>query len=197
MPIKAVVVPLMKAQTKAGTAVLLMGQEIRIIRGQFRRIRDDQKNLNLKPEQGQGISAIGTRMSQDEYFDSLAMLFGDIHFLIVSMSRLWRLFEQVRKDLPGEPELDDIAKEYRTLFEDVRFFRNRLQHIEGMVQTGVTGLGDARPSSFGFDGKSFGYGPEVEAKVVDFYERVKTAHETIAKRRGLKPFERVRGAMKV
>jgi hypothetical protein len=197
MVIKAVVVPLLKAQTKAGTAVLLMGQEMRIIGGQFKRIRDSQKNLSLEPDPAQGVQGIGARMSHADYFDSLAMLFGDIYFLIISLWRMWRLFERARKNLPNEPELEAIAARYRALFEEVRWFRNRMEHIDGMVETGITGLGDVRASSFGFDGRSFDYGPALEDKVRAFYEEVKKNHEIIAKRKGLRPFETVQGQMKV
>jgi len=195
--VKAIAIPFLKAQTKAGTAVLLMEQEIRIIRGQFRRIRETQKKLNLEPDPERGIQGIGVQMSQDECLDSLAMLFGDIHFLLVATWRMWRLFEQVKMEFPKEPELSAISKKHRGFFERIRKFRNQVEHIEGMVASGIPGLGDVRPSSFGFNDQSFYYGPEVESLVVGFYEEVKSAHEAIAKRKGLKPFEKVTGQMRV
>jgi len=136
-------------------------------------------------------------MSKDDFFDALAVLFGDIHFLVIAMSRLWRLFEKIRNDLPKEPELDAIAKKYRGFFEKARITRNRVEHLEGMVQDGIPGLGDIRPSSLGFDDKKFDYGPEVEQRIIAFYEEVRNAHQAIARRKGLKPFEKVQGQMRV
>jgi len=196
--LRAVVVPLLKAQTKAGTAVLIMGQEIRIVKGQFKRIRDSERLLGLEPSpEDIAKGTVGEHMTGEDRIDCTAMLFGDIHFLLVSMWRMWRLFERIRKDLPDETELNEIAKKYRNFFEGIRRFRNKVEHIEGIVEQGISGLGDARPSAFGFDDRSFYYGPEVETAIVAFYEEVKTAHEIIAKRKGLKPFERVGGQMRV
>jgi hypothetical protein len=198
MTVKGVLVPLVKAQTKAGTAILLMGQEVRIIRGQFMRIRDNEKKLGLVPtpeEISRGI--VGVQMSGEDRLDCGAILIGDVHFLLVSIWRMWRLFERVRKDLPDEPELNEIVKKYRRFFEEIRRFRNRVEHIEGVVEQESLGLGDVRPSAFGFGGDSFDYGPEVESTITTFYREVKEAHLLIAKRRGLRPFERVGGQMRV
>ena len=77
------------------------------------------------------------------------------------------------------------------------FFRNRLQHIEGLVEAEVGALGDARTSAFGLAGRTFHYDSDVEHKVQSFYEKVRDAHLAIAKRKGLKPVERVSGQMRV
>jgi len=192
LPLRAVAIPLLKAQTRAGTAILLMNQEIRIIRCQFRRIIADQKNLNLEPEQG-----IGFHGSQEEYLDNIAIIFGDVHFLLISMSRMWRLFEQIRKDLPDEPEWNTIAKKYRDFFEEIKGFRNHVEHIEGMVRDDASSLGNIRTSVFGFNDRDFYYGPEVESQINTFYEEVKTNHQIIAKRKGLKPFGKIEGKMRI
>lgn len=195
MPVYGVIVPLLKAKTKAGTAVLIMGLETRVIRSQFERIREMQEHLCLGP--ADDLDALEPKSPLNDQQARIAVLFGDIHFLIISMSRLWRLFERVMKDMPDEPELKAISKKYRPLFEEVRFFRNKLQHIEGLVEAEVGALGDARSAAFGLDGKTFHYGTEVESKVQSFYEAVRDTHLAIARRKGLKPFERVSGQMRV
>jgi hypothetical protein len=197
MTIKAIFVPLLRAETKGGTALLLMGQEFCIIRGQFKRIRDHQDNLMLEVESEKDIPRMGEQFAKINLLDETAMMFGDIHFLLISMRRMESLFKEIKEELPKEPELAAIQKRYRNFFERIRKFRNKVEHIEGMVKKGVPYLGDVRASSFTFDEEEFYYGPEVEATITAFYEEVKNAHEAIVKRKGLKPFKKIKGQIRV
>lgn len=165
---------LMSGQTHAHTAGLLLGREMHKIRRQFQRIKSHLPKLEGEPTKDENRS------------ERLSMLFGDIHYLLISVKGAWRFFELICQDLGNEPELRQIRKKYSQTFLDAGRFRNRLEHIDDWVKKGTLGLGDVRGTVFTFDGRSLDFGANFEAAIEEFYRETKSAFDTITERKGVR-----------
>ncbi len=181
----AVHTQLLTGDSRAQTALLILGREMRIARAQFDRIESHRAKLESLTPPGPGLMIPATRLTQEEYYESLSKLFGDIHFLLVSMAGISRLFVLMKNDLKGENEFESIGRKHGEMFRKARVFRNHLEHIDDRVRKGIKGLGDCRETLFSFDGKSFDFGPQLREELEKFYSEVKMAYEAYRKRMGL------------
>jgi|GEM_PF-2922524 len=176
---------LLTGDSRAQTALLILNREMRIAKVQFERIESHRTTLDSLTPPGPGLMIPATKLTQEEYYECLTLLFGDIHFLLVSMASISRLYRFMRDDLRGEEEFDKIGQKHRKMFEGARVFRNHLEHIDDRVKAGIRGLGDCRETLFSFDGKSFDFGPQVRQELEEFHSEVKAAYEAYRKRKGL------------
>jgi hypothetical protein len=181
----AVHTQLLTGDSRAQTALLIMGREMRIARAQFDRIESNRVKLESLTPPGPGLMIPATRLTQEEFYESLSMLFGDIHFLLVSMAGISRLYDLMKNDLKGESEFESIGRKHREMFRKARVFRNHLEHIDDRVREGIKGLGDCRETLFSFDGKSFDFGPQLREELEEFHTEVKAAYNAYRKRKGL------------
>jgi len=181
----AVHTQLLTGESRAQTTLLIMGREMRIARAQFDRIESHRIKLESLTPPGPGLMIPATKLTQEEYYERLSMLFGDIHFLLVSMAGISRLYELMKNDLDGEKEFEEIGRKHREMFRKARVFRNHLEHIDDRVRKGIKGLGDCRETLFSFDGKSFDFGPQLRRELEEFFAEVKAAYEAYRKRKGL------------
>jgi hypothetical protein len=188
---------LLTGENRAQTALLIMVREMRVARAQFARINSHCAKLDSGTPALPGVAIPGDLMTQEEMIECVSLLYGDVHFLLVSMSGILHLFELMRGDLKGEVEFDEINRKHKEMFEKARAFRNHLEHIDDRVKKGVGGLGDFRETLFSFDGKSFDFGHQTEKELEDFFSEVKAAHEAFRRRKGLSGDVVVRSEIKV
>jgi hypothetical protein len=188
---------LLTGENRAQTALLIMVREMRVVRAQFARIKSHCARLDSGTPAPPGVTIPGNLMTQAEMIECVSLLYGDVHFLLVSMSGISHLFELMRDDLRGEVEFDEIHRTHKEMFEKARAFRNHLEHIDERVKKGIAGLGDFRETLFSFDGKSFDFGPQTEKELEDFFSEVKAAHEAFRKRKGLGEDVVVRSEIKI
>lgn len=181
----AVHTQLLTGDSRAQTALLIMSREMRIAKVQFDRIEHHRTMLDSLTPPGPGLMIPATRQTQEEYYECLTLLFGDLHFLLVSMAGISRLYRLMRDDLKGEEEFAKMGQKHRKVFEEARVFRNHLEHIDDRVKAGIKGLGDCRETLFSFDGKTFDFGPQLREELEMFYSEVKAAYGAYRKRKGL------------
>ena len=176
---------LLTGESLTQTALIIMKRQMRIVRVQFDRIESHRSKLDSITPDGPGLKIPATKLTQEEYYQHLTMLFGDIHFLLVSIAGISRLFRLMMKDMKGEPEFKKIEARHRGFFRDAHEFRNHLEHIDDRVKKGIKGLGDCRETLFSFDGKSFEFGPELRRQLEEFLDEVNNAYEAYRQRKGL------------
>jgi len=166
----------------ANVALLFLKTEVDKARLQFKRIREDERQL-----QSLHAPPMATRRWMDEGYQKerhevMTALFADIHFLLVCLDKLDLYLRMLRKYLPKEQEIAAVQKRYKRLLKEADDFRNHLEHMDKRIEEGVSDLGNLIDSMFSFGGRTFEIGPSREAEVQAFYEDLLRAAEAVARR---------------
>lgn len=179
----------------AKVLLLLLQGEMEKVRLQFRRIRDDSARLHstvteeMQLVEGDDAETLFSPDSQERQrelsqarHDSMVCLFADIHFLLICLDKMEKLFKMLRKELP-EPELTVVFSRYSKALKEYSDFRNYLEHIDReVVKKRTTDLGNLGDDKFTFDGRAFDVGRAREAEVEELFKDILEACTTISKR---------------
>jgi hypothetical protein len=182
---------------KARVGLHLAESEMKVIRLQLRRIREDMA-MSADAFKKVRVTHHLDDSNRERFFDDdfreagieamkrgqevNTTLFADIKFLVMSVRQLRRFFMMIRKYLPNEPELEELEKRYGGFLKDSKDIRNGIVHEDDRIDDGVSDLGNLYNSKFTFDGKEFEIGPELERILEEFFEGLLQACEFIAER---------------
>lgn len=159
---------------RALLALHLVAEELSIAELQFRRIQADIGALSQ--------SRLSTGSSTEDHWRHMTALFADVHFLTVTICRMWKLYHAMATDLRRQPEFRPINRRYRNMFENATDMRDSLEHIDQRLGSGVQNLGSLLDTTFTFDEQSLEVGQTLEREVQHFVEDLVTACEVIATR---------------
>lgn len=162
--------PIFAAMDKETTMLNLFRFEMRKTRLQFKRVADDLGERKARSESTE---------SQDEFANSQAKLFADIHFLLSCLNRLGLVFFKMRSYFPEDVKLSEIDARFHEHLDSWGALRNDLEHVEDRPGKGVSILGSTFGSVFQFDEKQIDVGDQLRAEVEAFFIDVDSAYNQI------------------
>ena len=165
-------------------AVWLSLEAMDKVRMQFRRIRADVSEWHGITYDDNSIGTPDWYRNRTEWTTALNSLYGDIHFLLISLRHLDLSFRMLRRHLPQELELEAVRAKHNEFLKGVGGLRNHLEHIDERLEAGVSNYGSVNidGTSFEFDNDRIEIGPEQEARVEEFFRDLLTACRAIADR---------------
>jgi hypothetical protein len=164
------IVPLLCAEDKETTALVLFRFEMRKAHLQFKRIAEDHELM-------QGLMT--GHASQNDHLDGQARLLADIHFLFVCIKKLRSLFLRMLEYFPEETKLKVIEKKYGNLLRYCGRIRNDLEHIEQRAEEGVECLGVTFGAYFQFGKKQIEIDPQLKGEIEAFSKEVDIVYDQI------------------
>lgn len=162
--------PIFAAEDEETTVLNLFRFEMRKTRLQFKRVADD---LNERKTTSKST------MSGDEYLDSQAKLFADIHFLLTCLKRLRLVFLKMLSYFPEDVTLKEIDGRYGKRLHFWGSFRNDLEHVEDRPGKGIDCLGSTFGHVFQFDDKQIEIGKELRDEIEAFFREANSAYDQI------------------
>jgi hypothetical protein len=150
-----------KHSPQIATALFLLRKAVGNARMQFQRIKTDAQSLQSPSKGGPSNAWEGTMA-----------LFGDIHFLLISLDKVDLLLNLMIRYLPGNQFLKDVKARHQKALKDYNDFRNHLEHIDDRIKRGVRDLGNLGDSTYVFDGQRFDLGPATEREVEDIFSEI-------------------------
>jgi len=91
----------------------------------------------------------------------LSMLFGDIHFYLISTTNLYKCLKELLRVIPNDTQLKKIINKYKTFLEIIKTLRDHLEHIlDGRLDgKGYKGKPLREPGMLGnLDGDVYNFG---------------------------------------
>lgn len=162
--------PIFAAADVETTMLNLFRFEMRKTRLQFQRVAEDL-------DERKAMS--GSTVSRDEFSNSQAKLFADIHFLLSSLNRLRLVFFKMKSYFPEDSTLDKIDRRFGERFDFCGSFRNDLEHVEDRPGKGVSILGSTFGSVFQFDDKQIDVGKQLREEIEAFFTEADSAYDQI------------------
>jgi hypothetical protein len=150
-----------KSSPPISSSLVLLKNAVDNARMQFRRIENDAQALYAALKGG----ALQTR-------PSTTPLFGDIHFLLISLDKIDMLLKLMIRYLPTNQSLKTIQSQHQKALKDYNDFRNQLEHIDNYVKQGTQDLGNLNNGIYTFDGKSFDLGTNTESEVEAIFSEI-------------------------
>lgn len=174
----------------------LLQNEMEKVRLQFRRIRQDTARLhsNVREEipliernmedipLSPDLQKLRQELSQAHH-DNMVCLFADIHFLLICLDKMEKLFKMLRKELHNEPELAVVFSQYSKALKEYSDFRNYLEHVDReVVEKRTTDLGNLGGDKFTFNERTFDIGHAREREVEELFKDILEACGAISER---------------
>jgi len=163
-------IPLLSGKDKETTALALLRFEMRKTRLQFRRVFEAREALEDKTEPPK---------TSEDFMNAQAMLFADIHFLLVCLKKLDSILHKMQKYFPEDSKLLELRARYGRVFDLCGDIRDDLEHIEDRPGRGVTDLGSTFGPVFQINGKELQIDYQFQATIEAFYSELQLHYDSI------------------
>jgi len=117
--------------------------------------------------------------TSDDFFNTQARLFADIHFLLVCLKKLDSIFYKMQSYFPDDSKLAELRDRYGNILDCCGEIRDDLEHIEDRPGKGVTGLGSTFGPVFQINEKELEIGPRLQETIETFYSELQSHYDGI------------------
>jgi hypothetical protein len=178
-----------KHGSKDEAALELIEEEMKAIRRQFDRIKQDrieiesQSNLVLDYVKFDGKEASWDNSKDTTpLFDMIkgsrskhTYLLADMHYLLISLAMIGKLFIMLKKALPDANELNVVGKNYDPIFKDYSEVRANIEHIYEKIKPEMPNHGGHNDEGYFFGNKNFKIGKQRQEEIERIYSDIKAA----------------------
>jgi hypothetical protein len=178
-----------KFGTRDNAALTLIDEEMQKVRRQFERIRQDrieiqaQSKIVLDYVKVEGANTVwDSSKDTAPLFDMIIRsgnkniyLLADIHYLLISLGMIGKLFKMLEKALPDAYELKAVRKNYDLIFKDYSDFRSNIEHIYDKLTPELPNHGGYNEEEYFFGDKKFKIGKQREEEIERIYSDIKAA----------------------
>jgi len=156
------------------------------VRLQFRRIKEHEMIFHSLQEQKRLLRDLEDENPHRNLIDQISRneteMVADIHYLLISISMVRKLWICLEKELGNPPELSDIKSKYWAIIENYYQRRGELEHIYARIKN-PSGLKIFHSGTeLSINGQAVDISQKAEKTMVEIFSKIQSALRRIAVR---------------